>query len=498
MACLGLALGLWGCASGPKTPTKSPTPASATSQRSRFLTRVEVRSSEALADYNFAAMELHTWGPRLMTALDQALAGESTARTVQVQITMHPQSEATIELSASPALPTALSEKLTASFLASAPPHTKLVDYTLRVTAQVGGGAKDGEASCQPKLLSPHEQRLDAMKRATIGQRIQILREWSRADVLPVLAAVMQAAEPDFAGVRSVGQRLKASSPEATSTTELFDKNPQYWRAMMEVAPGNPLLLSSRLFVHLARGELDLVRLYLKPTYYFAKTDNLAHDYLEQLRDHLVLFYESLDAQIRVGVELHDQARFDDAIALYDGILAQYPCSALARYEKWYAKNTRELKAEKAGQPERVDATLDEWEQLRGDIFRCNPMFEIDAVSRGEQHRQRMLRRLALRQLWKDRSVENQDYLRYAEIALDLGEYALAAHLYFLIGTGMPEKEFGDRKVLSHFLFAVEQLGVPSMKELFKGDHLRDFAEIKSQIEARLRQSQREPRRPGS
>ncbi len=486
-----------GCASHPQTSPKSTVSASS-SQRSRYLTRVEVRSSEALADYNFAASELNAWGPRLMTALDRALAAETTPRTIQVQITMHPQVEATIELSASPVLPMPLAEKLMQSFAASAPPHTKLVDYTLRVTAQVGSGSPNGEAACQPKLLSPHEQRLAAMKQATIGKRLELLRSWSRNEVLPILAAVMQAAEPDFQGVRSVAQSLKNSSPERTSTTELFDRNPHYWRGMMEVAPGNPLLLSSRLFFHVARGELDLVRLYLKPTYYFAKNDFLAHDFLEQLRDHLVLFYDSLDAQIRVGVELHDQSRFDDAIALYEAILAQYPCSALALYEKWYAKNARELRAEKAGRSERVDATLDEWEQLRGNIFRCNPMFEIDAVSRGEQHRQRMLRRLALRQLWKDRSVENQDYLRYAEIALDLGEYALAAHLYFLIGTGMPEKEFGDRKVLSHFLFAVEQLGIPSMKELFKGDHLRDFAEIKSQIEARLRQSQHEPRRPGS
>ena len=114
-------------------------------------------------------------------------------------------------------------------------------------------------------------------------------------------------------------------------------------------------------------------------------------------------------------------------------------------------------------------------------------MVEIDAVSRGPQRRQQMLRRLALRELWKERSVESLDYLRWADIALDLGEYGLAAHLYYLIGTGLSAKAYGDRNVLAHFLFSVEQLGVKAIKELFKGDHVRDFSDIQKQSEGRLR-----------
>jgi tetratricopeptide (TPR) repeat protein len=204
-------------------------------------------------------------------------------------------------------------------------------------------GAPDGESSCTPKLLSAHEQRLATLRAASLGERVRLLKEWSRQEVLPVLSAVMRSAEADFTGMRSVGamvQRSDSSQPVA----ELLDKNPQYWQAMLEMAPGNPLLLSSRLFLYVARGELDLTRLYLKPIYYFSKSDNLAHDYLEQLRDYVILFYESLDARIRVGVELHDQGRFDDAMALYDGILRDYPCSALAIYERWFAKNSRELR----------------------------------------------------------------------------------------------------------------------------------------------------------
>ena len=492
-------LWLWlaaGC--GPHSVSTKPSAPPAAKDRSRFLVRVDVRSSEALADYNFAGADLHAWGPRLHAALDRAFDKETTPRTIQIQITMHPVAEATIELSASPALPSDVADRITASFQNSAPPKTKLVDYTLRVTAQVGTGGPGGEASCEPKLLSPHDKRLDAMKRASIAQRLELLRAWSDQEVLPVLAAVMQAADPDFSGVRSIASSLATSQPHAVSVAVLLDKNPAYWRGLLEVTPGNPLLMSSRLFWHLSRGELDLVRLYLKPIYYFAKTDHLAHDYLEQLRDHLVLFYDSLDAQIRVGVALHDESRFDDAIALYESILRQYPCSALARYEQWFAKNARAQKAESAGQPGQIDASLDEWENRRGEIFRCNPMFEIDAVSRGDLEQKRMMRRLELRQLWKDRRVENQDYLRYAEIALDLGEYALAAHLYFLIGTGLPEKEFGDRKVLAHFLFSVEKLGVTSLKELFKGDHGRDFAEIQAASESRLRKSPTAAKRSGS
>ncbi|MBP6608172.1 MAG: hypothetical protein KA258_01210 [Deltaproteobacteria bacterium] len=485
-------LQLVGCQGQAQVTNVSVAQTAGSGSRSRFLVRVEVRSSEALADHNFVGAELTDWGPRLMTALDRALIAETLPRTVMVQLTMYPDRDATVELAASPVLPRPLAQWLEQSFSDSRPPRTKLVSYTLRIVAKVGAGAPDGESSCTPKLLSAHEQRLATLRAASLGERVRLLKEWSRHEVLPVLSAVMRSAEADFTGMRSVGamvQRSDSSQPVA----ELLDKNPQYWQAMLEMAPGNPLLLSSRLFLYVARGELDLTRLYLKPIYYFSKSDNLAHDYLEQLRDYVILFYESLDARIRVGVELHDQGRFDDAMALYDGILRDYPCSALAIYERWFAKNSRELRpaprSERltASSVSRGEATLDEWEQVRTEVFACNPMFEIDAVSRGPQRRQQMLRRLALRELWKERSVESLDYLRWADIALDLGEYGLAAHLYYLIGTGLSAKAYGDRNVLAHFLFSVEQLGVKAIKELFKGDHVRDFSDIQKQSEGRLR-----------
>ncbi len=501
---LGLLLQLVGCTgrlSSTSNQVTAPT-STASGGRSRFLSRLEVGSSEALSDYNFVGRELHEWGPRLMQALDQALGPESLPRTVMIQLTLHPGREASIELSASPALPHELAQRLGQVFAQSRPPRTKLVDFSLRVIAKVGTGAPDGEQACLPKLWSPHEQRLARLRAASLGERVRLLQKWSQQEVMPVLSTVMRSAEPDFSGVRGIGELL-ASERALGPVNESLDKSPLYWRGLLEMSPGNPLLLSSRLFVYVARGELDLARLYLQPIYYFSKTDNLAHDFLEQLRDYLIVFYESLDARIRVGVELHDQARFDDAIALYDGILRDYPCSALAHYERWFAKNLREMRPNSMAnqvalrRAEQVDDSLDEWEQTRTEVFRCNPMFEIDAVSRGEKRRQQMLRRLALRSLWKERGFEGADYLRYAEIALDLGEYGLAAHLYFLIGTGLAAKEYSDRKVLAHFLFSVEQLGVTELKELFKGDHVRDFADIAKLRDTRLRGDGKQAGRPG-
>ena len=481
LCCLLWLVGCAGSVASPVVVSSGVKPSSGPG-RSRFLSRLEVRSSEALTGYDFAGRALSDWGPRLSVALDEALEQETQPRTIIVQLTMHTDREASVELSSSPVLPAQLAQRLRRALLASEPPKTKLVDFTLRVVAKVGSGASDGESSCSPKLQSPHEKRLAELSSATLGQRLQILQAWSQQEVLPVLTAAMQAAESDFSGVRGVGTLLQSDRKHGP-VSQLLDGSAQYWRGLLEMSPGNPLLVSSRLFLYLARGELDLTRLYMKPIYYFAKSDNLAHDYLEQLREYLIVVYDSLDARIRVGVELHDQARFDDAISLYDGILRDYPCSALTLYERWFAQNEKEMRQGVA----QAGSSLDEWEQVRSDVFRCNPMFEIDAVSTSEQRRQQMMRRLALRSLWKDPRSEGEDYLRYADIALDLGEYGLAAHLYFLIGTGLSVSAYGDRNVLAHFLYSVEKLGVTELKTLFKGDHQRDFADIDKQRAARLR-----------
>ena len=210
-----LALGLvtWGlfaggCAPRLGRPADPVPPAAEPSGKSRFITDLELLSFESLADYDFAPHVFVDWVKRLGVRVDAQLAGDSADRTVLIQVTMHKDRDAELEIAASPPLGELRRRALTADLLQSRPPRTELTDYSVRFVATVGRGAPDRDASCVPPLTRPLTALVQRLRAASLKERVALLSTWARRDVLPVLARVMQGAPERFPGLRSVGQLL--------------------------------------------------------------------------------------------------------------------------------------------------------------------------------------------------------------------------------------------------------------------------------------------------
>ena len=204
---------------------------------------------------------------------------------------------------------------------------------------------------------------------------------------------------------------------------------------------GNPLLvLVCGCFCAWRVAELDLTRLYAGTRFSLCEERRpMAHDYLEQLRqipDRRV--WPRLDARIRVGVELRTirSALRRRDLAGHGGILrATIPCSALTLYERLVCPN--EKRNARLGAWRRPDRRLDEWEQVRADVFRCNRCSDRCGVHKIEDSEQRqMMRRAGTSLAWKDpRDARAGDYLHLCRHCARSGEYGLAARNR-TIGTG--------------------------------------------------------------
>ncbi len=480
-----LVLVLTGCTPRQVKPSEPPQPVAATEPtgKSRFITDLDLLSFEGLADYDFAPHVFVDWVRRLGPRVDALLQGDPSDRTVQIQVTMHHDREAEIRIAASPPLPEPRRSAMAADLLRSRPPRTELTDFSVRFVAKVGRGAADPDAST-PKLDKPSTELLARMRAASLKDRVALLSTWARRDVLPVLARVMTGAPERFEGIRSVGQLiggLDLSRPIAVA--EVLDHNPQYWRALIEVQNGNPLIPAARIFLHVANGELDVARLYLKPVYYFSKSDNLAHDYIELFKELVVVFQADLDDRINRGVELHDRGQYHEAVTLYDNLLSEYPCSSLALYEKFFSGTLlRSRQKSPDGAPPGPLAsdpdTLADWLRVRPRVYACNPMFTVDARTTGKRETFQAARRHAIRGLFKRERDTASDWVKMADIGLDVEEFGFAAHLYFLISRVMDPAQFDHRNLIEYWLYCLEKLGVTTIKDQFKGDHPTEFERI--------------------
>ncbi|MCK5706556.1 MAG: hypothetical protein KAI43_02795 [Candidatus Aureabacteria bacterium] len=84
-----------------------------------------------------------------------------------------------------------------------------------------------------------------------------------------------------------------------------------------------------------------------------------------------------------------------------------------------------------------------------------------------------------------DMNKVKKQILRYADIAFEIEEYGLAAHLYQHIMFFLEPRFYENRDMLSYFLYCLEKLGVTEMKENYRGDHLENFKRIETFLEAK-------------
>lgn len=493
-----LALGLaGGCAAvkarPPAATASAEKSAAEPTGKSRFITDLELLNFESLADYDFAPEVFVAWVRRLGARVDAQLADDPSDRTVQIQVTMHRDRDADLLVAASPPLPEPRRRQLAAFLLESRPPRTQITDYSVRFVATVNRGAPDRDASCTPRLERPLTALVQRMRAASLKERLALLSAWSRTEVLPVLTRVMQSAPDRLEGVRSIGQLLSGLDlSRPISVAQVLDHNPQYWRAMTEVKIGNPLVPAARIFLHVANGELDVARLYLKPVYYFSKTDNLAHDYIELFKELIVIFQADLEERINRGVEFHDRGMYEEAIGVYEDVLSEYPCSSLALYETFFSRSLlrNRLKSPdgtappaSGGEHARPEDLMAEWQKYRPRVYACNPMFTIDARASNRRESYQAARRHSIRALFKREGDSAGDWVKMADIALDVEEFGFSAHLYYLISSVMDPAQFAHRNLTAYWLYCLEKLGVTTLKAQFGGDHQREFERIADERE---------------
>ena len=122
--------------------------------------------------------------------------------------------------------------------------------------------------------------------------------------------------------------------------------------------------------------------------------------------------------------------------------------------------------------------TLSEWQHYRPRVYACNPMFTVDARTTGKRETFQAARRHAIRGLFKRERDSAGDWIKMADIGLDVEEFGFSAHLYYLITRVMDPALFDHRNLLEYWLYCLEKLGVTTIKDQFKGDHPAEFERI--------------------
>jgi hypothetical protein len=485
LRCLFLALALCTSTSAaPESTVPAPEPMAVVFVTSEAVLRENYPAPSVLAD----------WLKPVLATCDAAVAAEPTHPDLLVQITLRPDAPPAYEIAGNPPLDGTFVTALRARLALLSDHRAPVCAVCVRVQTPGHTDHPLAEAAgFTPRLLPPDEAALNRFIAADLATQYRELRVWARTFALPLLAHRAAHVDPQFTGVVNTGRALAALAPDAPlSVAQLLFRRPDFWRGLMETAPGDPLVAALPAVLHAAAGEIDQASTQLSLVLSFSRDGPLGRQILNELAARVGPFRRQLTVEMERGIAQHEQGKFNGAIACYQGVLAAYPNSAWARYELFFSTVTRDgLDSKK-----QIKRAAKLWNQVAPEIYRCNPLYDSQFGAERGRNAGAMLDRLILHRLAnKPPEKFGEKIGSFADAALRLECYGPAAQLYWsAIGTkheymGLSFRDdhpvpLTKQDLLARYLYCLEKLGVPDWKGEFEGDFTASFHQLDASLAA--------------
>jgi len=437
---------------------------------------IQFLANDQIADVNLEQEKFIQSVKQITDYLKSSFSTISEKQKIGILMTVHKQGKPSYALYANPEMDKKEKEKILNGLTEIAVDNTLLVDFPLFFALNTEG--EDVYLNFED-FENPVKKVFTSYEKADFQTKYQLIREYAANEALPVLTAYLTKVDDKFEGVKGFGKQLEAANLTASQSMEqLTSTNKNYWRATMEMSPGNQLIPVTKIFLLAAQGELDYAQKYLEIVRLFSDPKTASSRYLEQLNYRLTKFNQELQAKIEAGIAQHDKKNYKEAIRIYDDILLTYPNSAWTLYEKYYTEN--------ALASDQSDNDRARWDKAKAGIYKHNPLYNMDVRASNGKEAYLLFRRQEIAGLFKKKENKLSDLSKYAEIALDLGVTDFAAQLFWLSATFDKQN---SEKSIHYYLYCLEKMGEHELKSNFKGDFEKIFREIDTERENTMKSS---------
>lgn len=428
-------------------------------------------TSEIIANDNFEKDEFLNWAKAVQQAVGTIMKSDKSNSILKIIANWELKGKCSYEISVCPEN-TGLAEKVNVALKNIESPVTKITSFQLLFTFKFNDGCKITE-KFSPDILTAGEKMMLILSKQSLRQRKETLRNWALQEVIPVLTHYTSSVNSQFAGVIKTGEILEKKSFLNNQTNAVTDKNPLYWRGVMEMSKGNLIIPVSKIFMHIANEEFDLARRYIGMVYRFADKESLASHYLLDLNNYMDIFYRCHDSLVKKGIALHDARKYEKAIEQYNTVLAEYPNSAWALYELYFS-----TKAKSEGLIKNADKITALWNEHKAGVYAADPLYPMGGGANNAKDGYVLFRHMRIKELFADNKKLKEDMIEYGEIALDLECYAFAAQLFWNLLSVFPEEKHKGHSFLVYCLYSLQKLGVTEVQAFFKENYKSEFSAI--------------------
>mgnify|MGYP001500499620 CR=1 FL=1 len=419
------------------------------------------------------------WLKKINKEIEEHLKQEAGDKEVLVMITLFKERNAEITIHSRPELNNKSADILLSKLLKIKSPRTKNAKYSLAVIAKINKGSNQ-QIDFTPKIVHPFDREMIIFEKLSLSDKSNELEKWTENEIIPLLAFYEINVDPQFEGVLSIGKILEKKKYINEDVEKITDMNSDYWRAIMEMAKGNQLILFTKMCLHIVNREFDKAIRLLFIIHLFSDEETLPAILYEEMSLKLFILNEELNKSIKEGIKLHDEGKYDKAIAHYEYLLKIFPKSAWLNYELYYSK-TASMKS--------IEEKEREWEKSKKIIYSCDPLYSMNVIAKTGKEGYLLFIRQEILTLFKSKNVTKKEIIKYADIAFDLENYGFAAQLYWIILSYFSEVDYGKRNILAYYLYCLDKLGDKKTIKNFKGDFKTEFQIIEKERKKLMEES---------
>ena len=265
------------------------------------------------------------------------------------------------------------------------------------------------------------QKEIDGMRRYAwvISKGIASTLDKSPADKFPAIHAFLR----DFRDARKDVDPDEAPSEWKTIDVEaLAIHNPNYWSAYYEVASADPLMMWFHTTLYAVNGQVARTR-YSQLLAMHSPVDSPWKKEMVRLIVSSGRLIAMGNEAVKVGVQLHDQERYDEAAKVYRDVLSVVPSHSWALYELGYTSRASDKGKEASAA---AQAYFEEARHV--DPFRVEA---YQGTFRGDEMRQMLAVRSKAKPAWEEFLRTSADEVDSEQLET-LSSHLQAAGLYDL------------------------------------------------------------------
>jgi hypothetical protein len=346
-------------------------------------------------------------------------------------------------------------------------------DFDVKYTYELNKSSKRIRENFSPPVPAIERKNQENFRPLSLAEKIEQTQKWSRNAALPILQSILDGFTEDFSSVKQFNKELNAYISEGKeSVIALTDLNETYWKARNEVVLMPTLLPLIKIVLLTAEGRFEYAQKQIQLIYSFSANQSTLIYFLEELSwriSYCLIEEENLIQQLQQKSVDHEKLK-DSLVALrpnsFNALLLDFNFKTLQTASK-------------------KDVLTEDWENLQ----RTFPMYEDTISPQNNLQAYQNDIRIQLYDLFVEPEKYDNDFGTYAQFALDIEAYAVAAELFLLFDQSDYLYQGKNIDYRPYFLYCLHQLSINSLDPYYTDIRKKSDKKIGKAQKKRMKKS---------